>query len=362
MRPHIAPRGRIALALAAALVGTGALTANAQASPGTSHETVHQDQTRARTGDREPAADRDQIPARPGAAAPSGLNGPYLYLGWGNPPDAVQLMNETGLTQLTMAFILSDGGCSPAWDGSRPLAGGQDEQTIEAVQAAGGDITPSIGGWSGSKLGEVCADAGQLAGAYQKVIDAYGLKSIDVDIESTEFENPEARQRVIDALKIVKDSNEGIKVYLTFGTTPQGPNANGTDLIQKGADAGLDVDGWTVMPFDFGDGTTDLAAATRSAVDGLAQAVGAAYGISTEEAYGKVGFSSMNGVTDVEGESVSPADFRSMVDYAEEHHLARASFWSVNRDRPCDGGGADSCSGVDQQPWEFSKILAGYTG
>ncbi|QPP06477.1 chitinase [Streptomyces bathyalis] len=340
MRPHTTRR-RLALALAAALTGSAALAVNAYA-----------------TSEKSGATDR----AAASAAAPSGLNGPYLYLGWGNPPNAADLIKETGLTQLTMAFVLSDGGCSPAWDGSRPLEGGVDAQTIKAVQDAGGDITPSIGGWSGNKLGEACSSAQDLAGAYQKVIDAYGLKSIDVDIESTEFENAEVRKRVIDALKIVKDGNAGIKVYLTFGTTPQGPNANGKDLIQKGADAGLDVDGWTVMPFDFGDGTTDMAAATKSAVDGLAKTVGEAYGISADDAYRKAGFSSMNGKTDVQGESISPADFKAMVDYAKEHHLARASFWSVNRDRPCDGGGADSCSGVDQQPWEFSKILAGYTG
>ena len=340
MRPHLS-RKRLALALAAGLTCSAALAVNAYA-----------------TSEKDGGSDR----AEPSAAAPSGLNGPYLYLGWGNPPNAADLLKETGLTQLTMAFVLSDGGCSPAWDGNRPLEGGVDAQTIKSVQDAGGDITPSIGGWSGNKLGEACGSAQDLAGAYQKVIDAYGLKSIDVDIESTEFENAEVRKRVIDALKIVKDGNAGIKVYLTFGTTPQGPNANGKDLIQKGAEAGLDVDGWTVMPFDFGDGTTDMAAATKSAVDGLAKTVGEAYGVSTEDAYRKVGFSSMNGRTDVQGESISPADFKAMVDYAKEHHLARASFWSVNRDRPCDGGGADSCSGVDQQPWEFSKILAGYTG
>jgi hypothetical protein len=339
--PHLTPRRRIALALAAALTGSAALAVNAYA-----------------TADKSEGNDS----AKAKAAAPSGLNGPYLYLGWGNPPKAADLLKETGLTQLTMAFILSDGGCSPAWDGSRPLEGGQDAETIKAVQDAGGDVTPSVGGWSGSKLGEVCSSAEELAGAYQKVIDAYGLKSIDVDIESTEFENAESRQRVIDALKIVKEKDAGTKVYLTFGTTPQGPNENGKDLIKKGAEAKLDVDGWTIMPFDFGDGTTDMAAATKSAVDGLAKTVGEAYGISTDDAYRKVGFSSMNGKTDVQGESVSPSDFKAMVDYAKEHHLARASFWSVNRDRPCDGGGADSCGGIDQQPWEFSKILAGYTG
>jgi hypothetical protein len=290
------------------------------------------------------------------------MNGPYLYLGWGNPPDPASFMKETGTKQLTMAFILSDGGCSPSWDGQRPLAGGQDEQAIKAIQQAGGDVTPSIGGWSGNKLGEACSNAQDLAGAYQKVIDAYGLKSIDVDIESTEIENAEVRQRVIDALKIVKEKNEGIKVYLTFGTTTKGPNENGKDLISKGAAAGLDVDAWTVMPFDFGDGTTDIAGATKTAVDGLKDQVKAAYKLSDEEAYKKSGLSSMNGKTDVEGESVSPGDFQQIVDYAKSKGLSRVSFWAVNRDRACaDGGGAGSaCSGIDQQQWEFSKILAGY--
>lgn len=295
-------------------------------------------------------------------AAPSGTNGPYLYLGWGSPPDPASFMQETGTQQLTMAFILSDGGCAPAWDGSRPLSGGQDEEAINAIQAAGGDVTPSIGGWSGNKLGEACSNAEDLASAYQQVIDAYGLQSIDIDIEASEFESAEVRQRVIDALKIIQDNNSGIRIYVTFGTTTQGPSETGKDLINKGAEAGLDVDAWTVMPFDFGDGTTDLVAATKSAVDGLKDDVAAAYGLSDEEAYAKSGLSSMNGTTDVEGESVSPAGFQEIVDYADSKGLSRVSFWSVNRDRPCDGGGSpgDSCSGVDQEEWEFSKILAGY--
>lgn len=335
MRPHPTSRRRAALALAAAVTAGAGLTIDAQAAP-------------------------DASPPR--NTAPSGASGPYLYLGWGSPPDPVTFMKETGTTQLTMSFILANGGCEPAWDGERPLAGGQDEETIKAVQAAGGDITPSIGGWSGNKLGEACAGPEELAGAYQKVIDAYGLKSIDIDIEASEIENAEVRQRVIDALKIIKTDNEDIKVYLTFGTTPAGPNEMGKDLVQKGADAGLDVDGWVVMPFDYGDGTTDMAAATKSAVDGLKDTVAAAYDVSDEEAYAKSGFSSMNGKTDVEGESVSAADFRETVEYAKEHNLARVSFWAVNRDRACEGGGSagDACSGIDQQPWEFSKILAGY--
>ncbi|MET7638531.1 chitinase [Streptomyces sp. NPDC005438] len=349
-RPHRRTRRRLALGLAAAVTLAGGLAATAQASPAAPTKSG---------GAQQNAQQHVQQ-----NAAPSGLNGPYLYLGWGEPPNATEFLQETGNTQLTMAFILSDGGCNPAWDGQRPLEGSQDAETIAAVQQAGGDITPSVGGWSGNKLGEACQSAEDLAGAYQKVIDAYGLKSLDVDIESTEFETEEVRQRVIDALKIVKDDNDGIKVYLTFGTTPTGPNDNGKDLVAKGAEAGLDVDGWTLMPFDYGDGTTDMVAATKGAVDGLKDTVAEAYGLSDDEAYAKVGFSSMNGHTDVEGEVISPDDFQQMVDYAKEHKLARVSFWAVNRDRACQDGQepGSSCSGIDQETYAFSKILAGYQG
>jgi chitinase len=297
------------------------------------------------------------------AVAPSGLNGPYLYLGWGSPPKATDVMSATGTKQFTMAFMLSDGGCNPKWDGSRGLTGGTDQSTINSIRSAGGDVTVSFGGWSGNKLGEKCSSASALAGAYQKVIDAYQLKSIDIDIEASEFENATVRQRVVDALKTVKQKNSGIKVYVTFGTATNGPDANGKDLVKRGAAAGLDVDGWTVMPFDFGQGAIDMAAATKSAVDGLKNTVASAYGLSSDAAYRKVGFSSMNGKTDVAGETISLDNFKSMVSYAKNHHLARVSFWSLNRDRKCGAGTpADACSGIDQGTYDFTKVLAGYTG
>lgn len=79
---------------------------------------------------------------------------PYEYLGWGNPQKPTDVMAATGVKWFTLAFILSDGGCNPAWDGSRPLKGGSDESAIKSIRAAGGDIVVSVGGWSGAKLGE----------------------------------------------------------------------------------------------------------------------------------------------------------------------------------------------------------------
>nr|WP_218889764.1 chitinase [Saccharopolyspora hordei] len=298
-----------------------------------------------------------EAPDAPAAASPSAA-APYLYNGWGNPPAVSEVMSATGIKDFTLAFILSDGTCNPAWDGTRPLDG-PDKATIDEVRAGGGDVIPSIGGWSGNKLGEVCQDAQSLAGAYQKVIDAYGLKAIDIDIEASEFETPEVQDRVLEALKAVKEANPGLQTVITMGTTTAGPNEHGQRLITKAAEIGADIDVWTQMPFNFGG--TDMAADTISATEGLKEQLKSAFGYSDAEAYAHAGISSMNGNTD-SGEVVTPADFQEMADYAKEKGLGRFTFWSVNRDRPCDGGGADSCSGIDQQPWEFTSIVAGFQG
>ncbi|MFJ4923850.1 chitinase [Streptomyces sp. NPDC088725] len=293
------------------------------------------------------------------AAAPRAV-APYLYNGWGNPPDPTEVMDATGVRWFTMAFVLDSGGCDPRWDGDRPLTGGVDQETVDAVRGAGGDIVPSFGGASGGKLEQSCADADALAGAYQKVVDAYGLKAIDIDIEGDAYNDGATRQKTIDALKQVKADNAGLITYVTFPSDQSGPDDR---MIQGAADSGLEVDGWTIMPFDFGGGGRNMANLTEQAAEGLKNTVKGAYGYSDAQAYAHSGISSMNGITD-DGETVTTDDATAITAYAQEHHLARLSFWSVNRDRPCPGAypNDDTCSGVDQDPWQFSRIIAGFTG
>lgn len=296
-------------------------------------------------------------PPNPMAAAP------YEYFGWGSPPDPVAVMNATGIKWFTLAFILSDGTCNPAWDGSRPLLGGNDQNQINRIRANGGDVMVSIGGWSGRKLGEACSSASSLAGAYQKVINAYSLRVIDIDIENTEWNNATVRQRVIDALKIVKQNNAGIKTIITFGTEVSGPDATGRDMINRGAASGLNNDVWAVMPFDFEGSPGDMGDASISAVEGLKALVKNAYGYSDAQTYAHIGLSSMNGKTDVAGETVTVSDFQQILAYANSKHIARFAFWSLNRDRSCGSGSdPDACSGISQQPYDFAKIVAQYRG
>jgi hypothetical protein len=303
------------------------------------------------------AATMTASPAGAAASAPMAV-APYLYNGWGNPPDPTTITNATGVKWFTLAFVLSNGNCNPQWDGSRPLTGGVDQKTVNTVRGNGGDVIPSFGGYSGNKLESSCSSASALAGAYQKVIDAYKLKAIDIDIEADAYSNPTVQQRTVDALKTVKSKNPGLKTYITIGTDKTGPD---TSLIKRAASSGLTVDAWAIMPFDFGGAGQNMGNLTKQAAEGLKNALKSAYGYSDDQAYRDMGISSMNGITD-NNETVTVNDFKTILAYAQQHHLARLTFWSANRDRPCSGGPADSCSGVGQSNWDYTRVFSQYTG
>ncbi|MGW1490884.1 carbohydrate binding domain-containing protein [Streptomyces sp. NPDC002402] len=315
-------------------------------------------------GNLSPASTAVSVTTDAGGGGGTGFKqaAPYLYLGWGDPPSATSVMSATGIKWFTMAFILSSGGCNPAWDGNRPLTGGIDQSAINAIRGAGGDIVPSIGGWSGNKLGPNCSTPEALAGAYQQVISAYGLKAIDVDIEnSDEFENEVVQDRILGALKIVKQNNPGLKTILTFGTSTTGPTWWGSRLIERANALQADIDVFTIMPFDFGGGA-DMYGNTVNATEGLKTKLKSTFGWSDATAYAHIGISGMNGLSDQQ-ELTSPATWTQIKDWANSHHIARLAYWSVNRDRPCPGGGVVSnCSGISQSTWQFTSITAGFTG
>jgi hypothetical protein len=304
-----------------------------------------------------PSRTTSPSPVPPGG----GVGAPYLYFGWGDPPSPTSVMSATGIKWFTLAFMLSGGGCTPSWDSQRPLTGGVDQQNINAIRAAGGNVVVSFGGWSGNKLGPNCSSASALAGAYQQVINAYQLKAIDIDIENTdEFQNATVQDRILGALKIVKQNNAGIKTIVTFGTTTSGPESWGTRLISQAKALGANVDVFTIMPFDFGG--SNMLTDTTNAAEGLKSDLMSTFGWSAGTAYTHMGISSMNGITD-SNETVSPSTFQGIRNYAQQNHLARLAFWSVNRDRPCPGGGVvENCSGISQSNWQFTSINATFTG
>ena len=114
---------------------------------------------------------------------------PYLMPFDNNPPDPVTVMKATGQKTFQLAFILAPmaGGCTPTWDGTRSVAEDTTaSKLIDRIRSNGGDVSVSIGGFGGTKLGQTCASPEAAASAYQQVVTKYGLKAIDFDLEEPE--------------------------------------------------------------------------------------------------------------------------------------------------------------------------------
>ncbi|MDF5754241.1 carbohydrate-binding protein [Spongiactinospora sp. TRM90649] len=298
------------------------------------------------------SAGRDVSASTSGCTGPDKLPGaPYLYMGWGNPPNPGTVMDATGIKSFTMAFILAQGGCTPAWDGQRPLTGGADAQAINTIESKGGSVEISFGGWSGNKLGPACSTPQAYAGAVQQVINAVTPAVVDFDIENTdEFENYTVMDRILNGLKIVKQNNPNVKIVVTIPTFKSGLSAAGTRLVNQAKALNVPIDNYTIMPFNFSG--TNMYTDTVSASEGLKTALKNAFGWSDAEAYAHMGISGMNGYSD-QREQTTPQIWTQIRDWAKSKGLTRLAYWAVNRDR-ANGGG------LPQAEWEFTRITAGF--
>jgi chitinase len=238
-------------------------------------------------------------------------------------------MKTTGVRAFTLAFILNKGNCSPIWD-SGSLNDSSKSSRINKIRGAGGDVVVSFGGASGDKLGNACKDEKALAAAYQKVIDTYKLKAIDIDLEAGEVSQS---LKVLKALKIVKQKNPGVQTIMTLGTGTNGLVGGEAKIPGQAKSIGSPVDNWTIMPFDFSDNDSKLdhGKATISASEGLHKQLKSALGGTDDAIYRLQGISSMNGHTDTGG-NVTVANFRTMLGYVQQHHLSRFTYWELSRD------------------------------
>ncbi|WP_329022893.1 chitinase [Streptomyces sp. NBC_01423] len=291
---------------------------------------------------------------------------PYLMPHDNNPPDAGAIMDASGLKAFQLAFVLAPngGGCSPTWDGTSPVSSDTAvASVISAIRAKGGDVSVSIGGYGGTKLGQTCSDAAATAAAYQQVITKYQLKAIDFDLEEPEYENTAAIAREIGAAKILQQNNPGLYVSVTTAGTADGTGWFGKQMLNEAKAQGFTPNNFSIMPFD---GGFNGAAAQTSALTNFNAILRSTFGWDEATAYAHEGFSGMNGRSDT-GEYFTQADFQTVLDFATGHHMDRFTFWSLNRDRQCtlpdnNGKTSGTCSSVAQSDWDFAKYSVKFAG
>jgi chitinase len=289
---------------------------------------------------------------------------PYLMPFDNSPPDPVEVMNATKQKAFQLAFILAPngGGCSPTWDGTRAVSSDTDAANlISRIRANGGDVSVSIGGYGGTKLGQVCGTPEATAAAYQQVITKYSLKAIDFDLEEPEYENSAAVHNEIGAAKILQANNSGLYVSVTTaGTTDGGTGWFGTQMLLEAQKQGFTPANYSIMPFD---GGFSGSAAQIASLDKFHTLLMTTFGWDSATAFAHEGISQMNGRSDT-GEYFRQADFQATLNYALKNHLARYTNWSVNRDRQCadpnQSTTSGTCSSVPQAAWEFTAFSAAF--
>jgi hypothetical protein len=307
---------------------------------------------------------------------PAHVFAPYWEAYSGDDPLAQS--QASGDKYLTAAFIqtASAGSCTAYWNGSssQPIASSTWGSDFATMQANGGNIIPSFGGYAadhdGTDIADSCTSVSSIAAAYESVITTYNVSRIDLDIEDNSLTNTAGYTRRNQAVAQVESwaaaNNRSIQFSYTMPTTNTGLTSNEVSILQNAKSAGATVSVVNIMTFDYYIGTTqEMATDTESAAQGLYSQLQSLYPSDTSaQLWAMIGVTEMVGIDDYgAAETFTEADASTVLSWAESKGISTLSFWALERDNGgCPGtGGSDSCSGISQSTWYFSNKFAPFT-
>ena len=285
---------------------------------------------------------------------------PYVDMGAWPTPSLPAMVTSGNLKNVTLAFITASA-CKAMWFNAYDPRQAWARDQIDAVRARGGDVKISFGGATGIELAQACGSVAALQAEYQAVVTAYNLKYIDLDIEGAATADPTSVTRRSQALAALQRANPGLRVSFTLPVLPEGLTADGLSVVRSARDAGVAVDLVNVMAMDYYR-TGDYGDFAVAAANSTFNQIKALYpGRTDAQIWKMVGVTPMVGAND-DGHIYDQADARQLVAFAQGRHLGMLSFWELGRDKNACTGALYMCTNIPQQPYEFSRIFAGYTG
>ncbi|MDF6020885.1 cellulose binding domain-containing protein [Streptomyces sp. JH34] len=317
------------------------------------------------TATTEPTPEPSDPPESPGGTAGGAGFAPYVDTSLHPAYDLLDTVSKTGVKEFNLAFITSGGGCAPLWGGVTGLGDDKVAAQIAALRAEGGDVRVSFGGAAGAELALHCSSAAELATAYGKVIDTYGLTKVDFDIEGGALPDAAANSRRAQAITQLQKAHPGLDVSFTLPVMPEGLTQPGVDLIADAKKNGVTIGAVNIMAMDYGasysgdmgDYAAQAATATQAQIKGV-------LGLSDAAAWKAVAVTPMIGVNDVATEIFTVEDATQLVKFAQEKGIGRLAMWSGTRDAQCAGGTkptADAtCSSILQEPLAFTKAFGAF--
>jgi len=318
------------------------------------------------------------LPVMAATALPAHVYSPYFET-WTTDSIAT-VANQSGAKHLTLAFLetLSKTSCTLAWNGvsSQSVTSGRYLSDIASLRATGGDVIPSFGGWSadqgGTEIGDSCKDVNAIAAAYEQVVTTYNVARLDMDIEGRSLTKTDGIDRRNKAIKLLQDwataNGRPLTISYTLPTSATGLEASGKAVLDNAKANGVRIDIVQPMVFDYYDRTTtDMGSAAINAVSGLRTYLqGLLPGKTDAQYWSMIGLTIMNGIDDYpkKTEVTTLAHAQQILAFAQSKGMSVLSMWAIQRDNGgCPGnGGANNCSGIVQNTWDFSHILELFTG
>jgi chitinase len=297
-------------------------------------------------------------PGTDGATAPTTEVAPYFYTwGWGGTGYAfsslAQMKSKGGPAAVTLAFVLSKGGCAVTTDIQDNLS------DVNAYVAAGGHVKASFGGADGTYLENGCTDAASLASAIGGFVDATGIGDLDFDIE----QGATSSNATINAMRATAlaqlQAAKHIRVAFTLPVNPDGLDSLGLAVVQSALAAGVQLSFVNVMTMDYGNGT-DLGSTPSASADATARQLQTLIpGLSLDQAYRMVGITPMIGKND-DSETFSVSNAQTLISYAQQKKIGLLAFWAIQRDQPCAAQppNLDLCNGSSASTFQFAQIFA----
>ncbi|MBQ0829121.1 glycoside hydrolase family 18 protein [Streptomyces tagetis] len=313
----------------------------------------------------DPAPEKANPAPGAGTTAATGGFAPYVDTSLQPAFDLLGHAEATGVKEYVLAFVTDGGGCTPRWGGVTDLGADAVAAQIGALRAEGGDVRVSFGGATGSELATTCGSAGDLAAAYEKVVETYGLTKVDFDVEGGALPDKAANTRRAQAIARLQGDHPGLDVSYTLPVMPEGLTQDGVDLLADARENGVRIDAVNIMAMDYGPAySDDMGTYAEQAATATQAQIKSILGLGEEEAWQTVVVTPMIGVNDVVTEIFRVDDADQLVAFARDKGLGGLSMWSTTRDKQCAEGEkpqADAtCSSVLQEPAAFSKAFAAF--
>ena len=288
------------------------------------------------------------------------------------------LAQKSGSRFLSLAFLetAQAGSCTAYWNGdtTEPISASTFGADISAIQAAGGNVIPSFGGYTAdttnTDIADSCTSVDAIAQVYESLVTTYHVPRIDLDVEGNSISNTAGINRRNEAIAEVEAwaaaHQRRIQFSYTLPTFPTGLTAQGLAVLQNAVADGAQISTVNLLTFDYYIGTQqDMVADTETAAVGLYGQLQALYpDASARQLWHMIGVTEMPGIDDFgTDETFSTADAATILNWAKQQGIGFLSFWALQRDNGgCPGTkGAGTCSGLAQPDWYFSHVFEHFT-